>query len=103
MLIVCEQMRQLRKLLDKKNITWEDCSDNFGKKISEVWICRTHFEYKGQKWSVANGFGTYGGFNGANFPAWDESENLGLLELYNGYDDPKGWLTAEEVMKEIEK
>ena len=88
MLIVCGQMQQLRKLLDKKNISWEDCSDD-GKEISEVWICRTHFEYKGQKWSAVNGFGTYGGFNGANFPAWDESENLGLLELYNGYDDQK--------------
>lgn len=102
MMKVCEQMAVLRKLLDKKNIPWEDCNYD-GEENSEVWICRTHFEYKGQKWSAVNGFGTYGGFDGANFPTCGESENLGLLELYNGHDEPKGWLTAEEVMKEIEK
>lgn len=67
-----------------------------------MWLCRTWFEYKGTKWSAINGFGTYGGWFGAN-PGASEEENLGLLELYNGHDDPKGWLTAEEVMRFIEE
>ncbi len=100
---VCKQMQQLRKLLDKKNIPWEDHSEDMTKdKDWPMWFCRTWFKYKGIKWSVINGFGTYGGWFGAN-PGHSEKENMGLLELYDGNSDPKGWLTAEDVMKEIEK
>lgn len=67
-----------------------------------MWFCRTHFEYKGIEWSVINGFGTYGGWFGAN-PGATEENNMGLLELWEHSSDPKGWLRAEDVMKEIEK
>lgn len=100
---VCEQMQQLRKLLDEKNIPWEDRSEDMThEKEWPMWFCRTWFEYKGIKWSVANGFATYGGWFGAN-PGASEKENLGLLELYDWQHDPHGWLTAEDVMKLIEK
>lgn len=99
---VCEQMQQLRNLLDEKNIPWEDHSeDETRDKDWPMWFCRTWFEYKGIKWSVINGFGTYGGWFGAN-PGASEEENLGLLELWNHESDPKGYLTADDVMKEIE-
>lgn len=100
---VCKQMQQLRKLLNKKNIPWEDHSEDITKdKYWPMWICRTHFEYNGIKWSAVNGFATYGGWYGA-IPGISEKQNMGLLELWNQKDDPKGWLTAEDVMKEIEK
>lgn len=87
----------------KKNIPWQDHSEDMTRnKDWPMWYCRTWFEYKGFKWSAINGFATYGGWLGAN-PGASEKENLGLLELYNGYDDPKGWLTAEEVMRFIEE
>ena len=100
---ICEEMKKLRNLLDEKNIPWQDHSeDTTRNKDWPMWYCRTWFEYKGIKWSAVNGFATYGGWFGAN-PGASEEENLGLLELYNGHDDPKGWLTAEEVMRFIER
>ncbi len=103
MMVVCNEMQQLRKFLDEKNIPWEDASDDMTRtKDFTVWICRTHFEYKGRKYSVANGFGTYGGWFGFN-PGNTEKENMGLLELYDWQHDPHGWLMAEDVMKLIEK
>lgn len=100
---VCEQMQQLRNLLDEKKIPWEDHSEDMTRdKDWPMWFCRTHFEYKGIEWSVINGFGTYGGWFGAN-PGATEENNMGLLELWEHSSDPKGWLRAEDVMKEIEK
>ena len=98
MIKVCEQMQQLRKMLDEKGIPWQDVSDDWSRDDFEMWIVRTHFEYKGFRWSAANGFGVYGGWGGAN-P--NNNENMGLLELYNFNDEPCGWLTAEEVMERI--
>lgn len=104
MMQVCAEMKKLRKLLDKKRIAWIDKSDDFEKRNPEFWIVRTHFEYKGKKWSAINGFGTYGGWNGANFPRMEEKDNMGLIELMAMNEgEPKGWLTAEDVIKEIEK
>ena len=63
-----------------------------------IWICRTHFEYKGIKFSVINGFGTYGGWYGAN-PGMTEDKNMGLLELMIEDNEPVGWLKAENIME----
>ena len=52
------QMKKLRALLDAENIEWEDKSDN-----GIYPICRTHFLYNGQRWSVIHGYGTYGGYS----------------------------------------
>ena len=44
MMQVCAEMKELRKLLDKKGIVWIDKSDDFEKRNPEFWIVRTHFE-----------------------------------------------------------
>lgn len=95
-----EEMLKLRKFLDEKKIPWEDASEEMS---DIVKIDRTHFDYKGYAISVINGFGTYGGYSGANFPADDEKDNLGLLEVMVGGNEPKGWLTAKEAWKFIEE
>jgi len=87
----------------KKNIPWYDASDIMSEsKEYPVWICRTHFEFKGLKISVVNGFGTYGGWCGAN-PGMTEDENMGLLEIMIEDNDPVGWLKAEDIMKILGK
>ena len=85
-----EEMRKFREMLDAEHIEWEDKSKN-----GEYPICRTHFAYNGERWSVINGFGTYGGYLG--------KENQGLLEAYaldrKSGEDLTGWRTAEEAMR----
>lgn len=96
-MIVCEEMQKLRKMLDKKNIPWHDASDVMSEdKDWPMWICRTHFEYNGIKISVVNGFGTYGGWYGAN-PGTTEDKNMGLLEIMIEDNEPVGWLKAEDI------
>lgn len=98
-MIVCEEMQKLRKMLEKKGIEWHDNSEVMSEsKEWPMWICRTFFEYKGLKFSVINGFGTYGGWFGAN-PGMTEDENMGLLEIMIGDNDPVGWLKAENIME----
>lgn len=63
-----------------------------------MWICRTHFEFKGLKISVINGFGTYGGWFGVN-PGMTEDENMGLLEIMIEDSEQVGWLKAENIME----
>lgn len=92
---VCEEMQKLREYLDSKEIEYDDDSEEW----RTGWICRTHFNYKGNFWSVINGSGTYGGFY------LDEKQNPGQLELMvdcvNG-GDPVGYLKAEDVIKYME-
>lgn len=98
-MIVCEEMQKLRKMLDEKNIPWNDASEDASEdKEWPTWICRTYFEFKGIKFSVINGFGTYGGWYGAN-PGTTEDENMGLLEIMIEYNEPVGWLKAENIME----
>ena len=87
----CEEMKLFRKALDKKNIAWEDKSEELSE---EMWFCRTHFEYNGNLVSVINGFGTYGGWAGAN----GTDVNRGLLEVMIENNEPVGWLTAESAI-----
>lgn len=99
-MIVCEEMQKLRTWLDENKIPWEDVSEDIcrfklNKTEHEMWICRTHFNIKGHKVSVINGYGTYGGYGIIS------EENEGLLEtmgLWNGEESVKGYLTAEEVI-----
>lgn len=99
MMTICEEMKKLRQMLDEKNIPWHDASEVMSEdKDWPMWVCRTHFEYDGLKFSVINGFGTYGGWYGAN-PGMTEKENMGLLELVIEGSDPVGWLKAENIMK----
>ena len=85
-----EEMRKFRKMLDAEHIRWEDKSD-FG-----IYpICRTHFTYNGQRWSVIHGVGSYGGVDLLT------GADRGLLEAYNFCDEPVGYLTAEEAMQYV--
>ncbi len=99
MMTVCEEMKKLRKMLDEKEIEWKDNSEVISKSEEwPIWYCRTHFEFKGLKFSVMNGFGTYGGWFGAN-PGMTEDKNMGLLELMIEDNEPVGWLKAENIME----
>ena len=96
---ICEEMQKLRQMLDEKNIPWHDASEVMSEdKEWPMWICRTHFEYKGLKIPVVNGFGTYGGWFGAN-PGTTEEENMELLEIMIEDNEPVGWLKAEDIME----
>jgi hypothetical protein len=53
-------------------------------------IYRTKFTVNGVKYSVVYGFGTYGG-------------EYGMLEMMVGDADPKGWLTAEDIIGVIQE
>ena len=106
MLVVCDEMKKFRKILDDNNIAWQDKSvtypsDKHRREIV-IYICRTHFTYKHKLWSVINGFGTYGGYFGLNNDCLDGSDNIGLLEIV-GDDDPTGWLTADHAWEIIQQ
>lgn len=87
---VCEQMQTLRDYLDHIGIEWDDVSD-----MSELWVCRTHFDYNGHHISVIHGFGTYGGFSYSNC-------DTKLLEMSLDYCEPIGdisWTRAINILQ----
>lgn len=93
---VCGEMLKLRNWLDDNKIRWEDRSGYIGI-TKEGWICRTGF-YLGDNFiSVINGYGTYGGFF-----LW-QKDNKGLLEVMGLFPDVEGYLTADEIIQEIQK
>lgn len=84
------EMRLFQKMLDKNNIEWEDNSE-----YGSFPITRTQFNYRGYRWSVIHGFGTYGGYSHFD-------QDKGLLELMSeAIDDgyPIGYLTAKEAFE----
>lgn len=88
---VCEEMQKLRAGLKEREISWIDKSDDCN--YRGLWVCRTHFMYNGDHWSVINGFGTYGGFD-------HYSINRELLECQCGeLSEPIGFLTAADVFR----
>ena len=92
MITVCEEMKKFMKLLDERGIQYHDVSEAFDE---ERFIFRVHADDK--SFSCINGFGTYGGF------LYNPKENPGLLELWIEHQEPIGYLTAEEAIKEIDK
>ena len=88
---VCEEMQKLRDGLDERKIPWKDLTDQ-----DNLWICRTHFLIKGDRWSVIHGYGSFGGFN-----SFEEDKQL--LECMCGENEPIGWLTADEVLKMVDE
>ena len=101
---VCEEMQKLRSALDKMGVEWDDASEEWltppysnGKSLAvrRDYICRTRFHYKGNRFSVINGFGTYGGYDSIL------TENMGLLEVMVNGKEPSGFLTAATVLKMI--
>lgn len=89
-------MQKLRTWLKSKGIKYYDAScvsDDF-------WICRTHFNLYGSKFSVINGMGTYGGMDPAH------EYNADLLEIMSSQingGEPIGFLNAEQTIEEIER
>lgn len=85
-----EEMEKLRQKLDEINIAWWDESDFI--------IDRTKFEINGNRWSVVNGEGTYGGIQ------YGSRINKGLLEVRpNEHAEPIGWVTCEDVIEMIRR
>lgn len=70
MIIICDEMKKFRELLDQHEIEWVDDSEALD---TEMYICRTHPKNH-ERWSVVNGFGTLGGY------VFGE-KNEGLLEV----------------------
>lgn len=105
---MCNEMQKLRDKLDERGIKWDDVSSitseeqimqlmqrGIVRNYAEMTMWRTHFEVDGIKYSVINGYGSYGGYDPFT------GKNYGLLECMtdkvNG-GDPVGHLTADEVM-----
>ena len=84
---VCEEMKKFRDALDERGIQWTDGSSGV-----ICPICMTSFKIGRTRFSVINGYGTYGGY-------WERSPmNKGLLELRINSRDPTGYLTAEKAL-----
>ena len=88
-----EEMNKLRKLLDDMGIEWQDMTttlimDDLVKNLPPIDLSmfRTHFSYNGVRISVICGYSSYGG-------------KKGLLEMWNGQDEPEGYLTADDIIK----
>ena len=88
---VCDEMKKLRDYLDSNGIEWDDVSS----KYNGFYLCRTHFTYGENKYSVVNGYGTYGGYNPFN------KVNDGLLEMRVSKEEPIGYLTGDDVIRII--
>lgn len=97
-MIICEEMKKLRDALDKMGVEWVDASDEW--KIGEYdtcinffYICWTHFNYNGKRYSVINGYGSFGGYD------MFSDDNKNLLEIMLPNQEVVGYLTANEVME----
>ena len=90
MIIIVEEMKKYRELLDKNGIEWIDDSEAMD---TELYICRTHPKNH-ERWSVINGFTTYGGYS-----MWKKNE--GLLEVMID-DEVIGHLNAEKAYMLVE-
>ena len=107
-MIMCEEMKKLRKELDRMGVKWRDVSsitpetvidEMVSKGIERVYadttMFRTHFEYGGYKFSVIHGYGSYGGKDA--FTGHDSGLLECMTEAVNG-GEPVGCLTASEVL-----
>lgn len=98
------EMQKLRTMLTEMGIKWQDKSAiypedkildimkmfNVSRQIADVSIYRTHFDAIGCHYSVICSYNTYGG---------DE----GLLEMMVNGAEPTGWLTAEDVINDVQE
>lgn len=98
------EMQKLRTMLTEMGIKWQDKSAiypedkildimnrfNVSREIADVSIYRTHFTAIGCHYSVIYSYNTYGG-------------EEGLLEMMVDDEDPTGWLTAEDIIGQIQE
>lgn len=85
-----EEMIRLRNVLNSRNVQWIDRSEKPSFSLIDLTIYRTWFIYKGREWSVISGYGTYGG-------------EEGLLEVMVDNDNPRGHMTARDVIEMMEE
>lgn len=90
MIIICDEMKKFRELLNQNKIEYVDYSEALD---TERYICRTHPKNH-DRWSVINGFGTYGGY-------FFDEKNEGLLEAMVD-DKVIGQLNAEKAYMLVE-
>ena len=81
----CEEMKNLRDILDRNGIPWTDRSD--------VGFCRTRFEIGKYEFSVIHGRSTYGGIDGLL--------ELAIFDENHLIEDSEGWLSAKDVICKI--
>lgn len=93
MIEMCNEMKLLRDFLDKKGIEWIDKSDNSDDLIV---VYRTRFEVNGEDISVIFGHGTIGGIS-----VFNGNTNYGRLEMMINNNEPEGWLTAKDIIKQL--
>lgn len=91
-MIICEEMKKLRGALDKMGVEWVDASEEWEKNF---YICRTHFSYNNKRYSVINGFGSFGGYYKFR------EDNKNLLEIMLPNNEIEGYLTAGDVLNLI--
>lgn len=105
--ILCDEMIKLRNRLTRMGIPWIDRSHivtddeleklhslGFPPEFIDTTIYRTNFEYAGIRFSVINGFSTWGGYS----PSRDLNE--GTLEVLRcDTEEIDGGFTADEVIK----
>lgn len=98
------EVQKLRAMLTEMGIKWQDKSAiypenkildimkmfNVSREIADVSIYRTHFDVIGCHYSVIYSYNTYGG---------DE----GLLEMMVNGAEPTGWLTAEDIVSNVQE
>ena len=90
MIVIVDEMKKFRELLDKNGIEWVDDSEE---ERDDVWICRTRSKNH-DRWSVINGIGSYGGYSIGE-------KNEGLLEvMLDG--EILGYCKAKEAYKLVE-
>lgn len=85
-----EEMVKFRNVLNSRGITYIDRSEKPSFSLIDLTIYRTWFIYKGREWSVISGYGTYGG-------------EEGLLEVMVDNDNPRGRMTARDVIEMMEE
>lgn len=90
MIVIVDEMKKFRELLDKNGIEWVDDSEE---ERDDVWICRTRSKNH-DRWSVINGIGSYGGYS-------IDEKNEGLLEVMLD-DKVIGHLNAEKAYMLVE-
>lgn len=101
-MIICEEMNKLRTALDKIGVEWVDASEEWklfdlDTCIKDYYICRTHFNYNNKKYSVINGYGSFGGYD------MFANDNKGFLEIRFPNGEVEGYLTAADIIKIIKE